>query len=186
MKNVNKVILILLALLCVTFIGCENAAKTEGPSNTIVQNTGYFIDAPVAGLAYETSSGIKGVTDETGAYKYNAGDKVKFLIGNAQLGKEIEASPVVTPCTLTGATTIEDKTADGKPTEAAKEALNMVKMFMALDSDDSDFGIKIPENLNTETLTTEDLDALIKADDFATQASEVINEIVGEEKEIPT
>lgn len=186
MKNVNKVILILLALLCVTFIGCENAAKTEGTSNTIVQNTGYFIDAPVAGLAYETSSGIKGVTDETGAYKYNAGDKVKFLIGNAQLGKEIEASPVVTPCTLTGATTIEDKTADGKPTEAAKEALNMVKMFMALDSDDSDFGIKIPENLNTETLTTENLDALIKADDFATQASEVINEIVGEEKEIPT
>lgn len=186
MKNVNKVILILLALLCVTFIGCENAAKTEGPSNTVVQNTGYFIDAPVAGLAYETSSGVKGVTDETGAYKYNAGDKVKFLIGNAQLGKEIEASPVVTPCTLTGATTIEDKTADGKPTEAAKEALNMVKMFMALDSDDSDFGIKIPENLNTETLTTENLDALIKADDFATQASEVINEIVGEEKEIPT
>lgn len=186
MKNVNKVILILLALLCVTFIGCENAAKTEEPSNTIVQNTGYFIDAPVAGLAYETSSGVKGVTDETGAYKYNAGDKVKFLIGNAQLGKEIEASPVVTPCTLTGATTIEDKTADGKPTEAAKEALNMVKMFMALDSDDSDFGIKIPENLNTETLTTEDLDALIKADDFATQASEVISEIVGEEKEIPT
>ena len=186
MKNVNKVILILLALLCVTFIGCENAAKTEGPANTIVQNTGYFIDAPVAGLAYETSSGIKGVTDETGAYKYNAGDKVKFLIGNAQLGKEIEASPVVTPCTLTGATTIEDKTTDGKPTEAAKEALNMVKMFMALDSDDSDFGIKIPENLNTETLTTENLDALIKADDFATQASEVINEIVGEEKEIPT
>ena len=186
MKNVNKVILILLALLCVTFIGCENAAKTEGPSNTIVQNTGYFIDAPVAGLAYETSSGVKGVTDETGAYKYNAGDKVKFLIGNAQLGKEIEASPVVTPCTLTGATTIEDKTTDGKPTEAAKEALNMVKMFMALDSDDSDFGIKIPENLNTETLTTEKLDALIKADNFKTQASEVINEIVGEEKEIPT
>ena len=185
MKNVNKVILILLALLCVTFIGCENAAKTEGPSNTIVQNTGYFIDAPVAGLAYETSSGIKDVTDETGAYKYNAGDKVKFLIGNAQLGKEIEASPVVTPCTLTGATTIEDKTTDGKPTEAAKEALNMVKMFMALDSDDSDFGIKIPENLNTETLTTEDLDALIKADDFDTRASEVINEIVGEKKEIP-
>ena len=186
MKNVNKVILILLALLCVTFIGCENAAKTEGPANTVVQNTGYFIDAPVAGLAYETSSGVKGVTDETGAYKYNAGDKVKFLIGNAQLGKEIEASPVVTPCTLTGATTIEDKTTDGKPTEAAKEALNMVKMFMALDSDDSDFGIKIPENLNTETLTTEDLDALIKADDFDTRASEVINEIVGEEKEIPT
>jgi len=186
MKNVNKVILILLALLCVTFIGCENAAKTEGPANTIVQNTGYFIDAPVAGLAYETSSGVKDVTDETGAYKYNAGDKVKFLIGNAQLGKEIEASPVVTPCTLTGATTIEDKTADGKPTEAAKEALNMVKMFMALDSDDSDFGIKIPENLNTETLTTENLNALIKADDFETRASEVINEIVGEEKEIPT
>ena len=186
MKNVNKVILILLALLCVTFIGCENAAKTEEPSNTIVQNIGYFIDAPVAGLAYETSSGIKDVTDETGAYKYNAGDKVKFLIGNAQLGKEIEASPVVTPCTLTGATTIEDKTTDGKPTEAAKEALNMVKMFMALDSDDSDFGIKIPENLNTETLTTENLDALIKAADFDTRASEVINEIVGEEKEIPT
>ena len=186
MKNVNKVILILLALLCITFIGCENAAKTEGTSNTIVQNTGYFIDAPVAGLAYETNSGVKGVTDETGAYKYNAGDKVKFLIGNAQLGKEIEASPVVTPCTLTGAKSIDEKTADGKPTEAAKEALNMVKMFMALDSDDSDFGIKIPENLNTESLTTEDLDTLIKADDFATQASEVISEIVGEEKEIPT
>ena len=189
MKNLKR--FILFPLLCFIIFGCDNVAnpqKTQNPNKPITQKqqTGFFVDAPVEGLSYKTSSGLTGVTSETGAYKYLTGDKVIFLVGNAQLGKEVEASPVITPCYLTGAAKIDEATEDGDATPEAKEALNIVKFLLSLDADDSDFGIKIPEELNTESLTTESLDLLLKSEDFAEDALEVIKTLTGDEKEIPT
>jgi len=61
--------------------------------------TGTFEDAPVSGLYYETSSGIKGFTDENGSFKYKEGDSVTFKIGNVLIGK-VESGSLVTPYTF--------------------------------------------------------------------------------------
>ena len=187
MKRTKKIIFILLPLLCLLMIGCDSAVN---PTNTNpsadTKKTGYFIDAPVAGLSYKTTSGLTGVTSDFGAYNYNPGDKVTFLIGNAQIGKEVEASPLVTPCTLTGASSIDEKTSTGETTPAAQEALNIVKFLLTLDEDNSDFGIKIPEDLNTKNLTNDSLNTLLKSDNFADEAPAVLQNLTGEEKELPT
>lgn len=43
--------------------------------------TAYYVDAPVKGLIYEASpSGLSGLTDERGAFKFKQGDHVSFFI----------------------------------------------------------------------------------------------------------
>lgn len=186
MKKSNKMIFVVLAVMCIILGSCDNpngGNESNNPNNNQNQElpsvngtvTGYFIDAPVAGLAYETSSGVKGVTDADGKYAYNPGDKVTFLIGDAQLGKEVEASPVVTPCTLTGAESITAETVEGE------EALNMVKMFMALDTDSSDFGLTLDKDVSTESLTTETLSNMLKSENFSEEITTVLDD-----KTIPT
>jgi len=53
-------------------IGCSS------DSTTTETQTGYFIDAAVAGLNYKTSSGFTGVTDSKGSFQYKKGEKVQF------------------------------------------------------------------------------------------------------------
>ncbi len=89
-----------LSFLAATVIltGCES------DNTTIDQElkTGYFIDAAVEGLAYQTSSGTKGVTDQHGKFQYKYGDSVKFAIGKLALGEAVPlVDGLVTPQTLT-------------------------------------------------------------------------------------
>ncbi|MCK6261739.1 hypothetical protein KP803_00460 [Vibrio sp. ZSDE26] len=44
------------------------------------QSVGYFVDAPITGIQYITSSGVEGETNK-GAYTYNPGDSVDFFLG---------------------------------------------------------------------------------------------------------
>jgi cyanophycinase len=48
--------------------------------------TGLLAAPLVAGLDYETSTGLKGQTDNAGAFQYRAGDRVTFRIGGLVLG----------------------------------------------------------------------------------------------------
>ncbi len=83
----------------VLLIGCGSSSTT---TNTTDALTGYFIDAPVAGLSYATTSGNVGTTDAFGKFFYRNGDSVKFMIGKLALGETIpEADGLVTPKTLT-------------------------------------------------------------------------------------
>lgn len=179
MKSIKKIIFVLLPLLCLIMFGCDSATNptnsnlptNNGSSDSSTSDgtkKGYFVDAPVSGLAYKTSSGITGVTDEKGAYNYNPGDTIVFLLGEAQLGNEVLASAVVTPCTLTGATSISEETPE------AKEALNMAKIFLALDTDGSDFGLSLDKNVTTENLTTEDLENILKSENFSNDVKSII------------
>ena len=61
--------------------------------------TGYFIDSPVSGLYYETSSNLSGTTNK-GAFEYNPGDIISFFIGNDNSGyllTTLSAQQVITP-----------------------------------------------------------------------------------------
>ena len=92
----KKSLSILTAAIMIGFLGCGGGGGGDTASTT---NTGTFIDAPVAGLSYETSSGIKGVTDSAGHFSYNDADTVTFKLGSVTLGKSV-AHSVVTPYEL--------------------------------------------------------------------------------------
>lgn len=164
---------ILIVLTVITIVGFWGCNQESTPPIT---KKGWFVDAPMAGLAYKTSSGITGITDEKGMYEYKPGDTVTFLLGQAQLGKTVDAAAVVTPCSLTGTDSISNDSSE------AKEALNMVKLFLALDSDSSDFGLSLDKKLSTENLTTESLSALLESSDFVAD----IKSLLGEETVVPT
>ena len=59
--------------------------KTYDVGTGAVQQ-GVFIDGIVSGLAYQTSSGLTGLTGENGGFNYLAGDTVTFTIGGIVLG----------------------------------------------------------------------------------------------------
>lgn len=87
--------------------------------------TGYFIDAPVTGLFYQTSSNIQGITDK-GAYQYNPGDAVTFYLGNddsAMLLASVSSHEVVTP-TLAAS--------------APSRSINMTRLLLSLDQSPED------------------------------------------------
>ena len=66
--------------------------------------TGNLIDAPVAGVSYQTSSGLSGITGIDGSFSYKTGDTVVFTVLGVTLGRSVAVpgDGVVTPLTITG------------------------------------------------------------------------------------
>ncbi|OIQ26490.1 hypothetical protein [uncultured Vibrio sp.] len=66
-------------------------------------SVGYFVDAPITGIQYKTSSGVQGETSK-GAYIYNRGDSVDFYLGtgsNAFHLAAVSAEEWVSPNSMT-------------------------------------------------------------------------------------
>ncbi|KYN90670.1 chromosome partitioning protein ParA [Vibrio cidicii] len=83
--------------------------------------TGYFIDAPVTGLYYKTSSNLSGLTHK-GAFQYQPGDVVSFFLAPNEQGyllTTLSAQEVITP-TL----------ASTKPSRS----INLTRLLLSLDS----------------------------------------------------
>lgn len=88
---------------------------------TFASQTGYFIDAPVTGLFYKTTSDLQGVTDR-GKYQYNEGDMVTFYLGNddsAMVLASVSSQQIITP-TLAAVT--------------PSRSINMTRLLLSLDS----------------------------------------------------
>jgi hypothetical protein len=86
--------LLISSLVASFLIGCGGNSSSSSSGDST--ESGTYEDAPVAGLTYETTSGITGLTDSNGTFKYKAGDKVTFKIGNVVLGS-VEGKKVITP-----------------------------------------------------------------------------------------
>lgn len=87
--------------------------------------TGYFIDAPVTGLFYKTSSDLSGITHK-GAFSFKQGDVVSFYLGDSEksyLLSQLSSQEVITP---TLATT--------KPSRS----INMTRLLLSLDATPQD------------------------------------------------
>lgn len=67
----KKTITSSLLLICIVIRATSAASATE-------VHTGYFIDSPVTGLYYQTSSELSGTTNK-GAFNYRSGDVVRFF-----------------------------------------------------------------------------------------------------------
>ena len=121
-------------------IGCGSSSSPTDPvannnEDTNEALTGQFIDSPVENLEYEcNNSGISGLTDKNGTFKYMKDEKVKFKLGNLVLGEAHpqEGEPV-TPRDLT----------DNNETLTL-----MLQLLQSLDSDNNvSNGITIPEDV---------------------------------------
>ncbi|WP_228481537.1 chromosome partitioning protein ParA [Vibrio fluminensis] len=92
---------------------------------TLVQatelKTGYFIDSPVTGLFYKTSSNISGFTQQ-GAFSYQEGDIVSFYLGrddNGYLLNRVSSQEVLTPNLISS---------------LPSRSLNLTRLLLSLDS----------------------------------------------------
>lgn len=88
-------------LLAFSLTGCPESGGGGGTPVAAPTLTGTFVDAPVAGLPYATSSGLSGTTNLQGQFLYRSGDTVRFLYGQNVFGP-IPVAPQVTPWTVFG------------------------------------------------------------------------------------
>jgi hypothetical protein len=93
----------------------------------------------VAGVSFETSSGLTGLTNASGEFSYQTGDTVSFRLGDVELGS-VAASPVLTPVELVGAVSTADR-----------RVINLSRFLQSLDDDaDPTNGLSVTESARKE------------------------------------
>jgi Ca2+-binding EF-hand superfamily protein len=115
--------------------GGGGSSSTEAPSASLSKvQTGTFIDSPVKGLRYQTTS-LEGSTDGEGRFYYREGEEVTFKLGSTLLGKA-SGGNTITPAHLFGvANNSEDR-----------RLVNALRLLQTLDADGNpDNGIDIAE-----------------------------------------
>jgi hypothetical protein len=123
------------ALTMVTLFAVSCGGGGGGVSTSSATEEGVFVDAPVKGIEYTTSSGISGYTDENGTFRYREGDNVTFKIGNITLGT-VKGASLVTPLDLVGTTDVNNQ-----------NVKDIVALLLYLDDDNNpDNGITIDVN----------------------------------------
>jgi len=91
-----------LLLLSLVLSACGSSIEDTNPTDTSGNTrVGTFVDSPVSGLEYITSSGLTGTTDVDGEFEYLDGDTVTFSIGPIILGSMV-AQQKITPFDLAG------------------------------------------------------------------------------------
>jgi para-nitrobenzyl esterase len=141
-NNYSKKILTSLAFSSLLFFnGCGGASGSssdnDGGGGSLATNTGTFVDSPVQGLRYETSS-LSGYTNSVGQFQYKTGETVTFKIGNLELGSA-KGGLIMTPLTLTGESDLNN---------ISSKAANIARILQSLDENSSNNGlIKLPSSL---------------------------------------
>ena len=93
---------------------------------------GVFVDAPVEGLSFVTTSGLSGTTNTAGVFNYLAGDSVTFSLGAVNF-PSVVAGDFVSPLDLAGASSTNHP-----------GALAIARLLQSVDSDGNpDNGITV-------------------------------------------
>lgn len=170
MQKINKITLIYIILtIILAFFAASCSSPDTTPQGTLQGKTGYFIDGPVKGLTYTTSSGKTGVTDENGLFIYTQGETIIFSLGSLQMGIEVNGALVITPLDVCGAGSLATST----------EAVNIIRLLLALDTGENPFGITIPADIIANIPVDFDLTAAIQGDEatFLAQAEILIEAV---------
>ena len=150
MKKLFTFVTSLFLLFAIT--GCSSSDSSDSLLS------GQFIDSNVAGLSYETSSGLKGITDSKGRYDYNKGDRVSFKLGDLLIGS-CRASNYVTPidifpgdleAAVNLAQLLQSIDSDGDPSNGItpdEDAVRILSQISALDFESSAFDDILRDNL---------------------------------------
>lgn len=146
---------------CLTLLAACGGGSNGDSVNNLSPSTGSLLDAPIAGMEYETET-QSGVTDINGHYLFLPEETVEFSIGALKF-PTIAASTVVTPLQLFDTTDMNDRRvvnalrflqsidASGNPAEgiSISALTKSVATPLNFDVDPSDF-----ESLNGSALTT--------------------------------
>lgn len=121
-------------LMALMLSGCDGNSS----SSSATANTGIFVDSPVEGLNYKTTT-LNGVTGPNGEFQYHPGEIVTFSIGDVVLGSVAGAS-VITPLHLGASFSVTDSA-----------ATNISRLLQSLDVDGNlDNGINITPEIRAE------------------------------------
>ena len=114
------------------------SSSTATPTIPTTAKVGVLLDSVVAGVSFETSSGLTGLTNASGEFSYQTGDTVSFRLGDVELGS-VAASPVLTPVELVGAVSTADR-----------RVINLTRFLQSLDDDaDPVNGLSVTESTRT-------------------------------------
>jgi hypothetical protein len=140
----SRRLILLLAFLAIPLLGGSQCAffyssggndKDEEDKNAglvVIVGDGTLVDAPVAGVRYE-SGALAGITGDSGEFRYEVGNTVRFFIGEIALGEPVMGKAVITPL---------DLVANGAADTPA--VINIARLLQSLDSDPYDEVITIP------------------------------------------
>ena len=129
---------------------------------------GYFIDGPVEGLSYETSSGRTGKTGSNGEFYYETDDTVIFKLGSFPLGAQVTADFLITPLEI----------CETDELTTSIEAVNVVRLLLTLDTGDNPFGLSMPDIDSSAMNESFDLQSLLEeTTDFASEVESFIETV---------
>lgn len=106
----------------------------------IIVGDGALVDAPVAGVRYE-SGALAGITGDSGEFRYEVGNTVRFSIGDIALGQPVMGKAVITPL---------DLVANGAADTPA--VINIARLLQSLDSKPGDEVITIPPEVRAAAI----------------------------------
>lgn len=135
MKTFNLTLATL--LLALLLVGCGGtSSKNEDSESSSIQSA-IFVDAAVEGMEYHTSSGLNGLTDSQGTFKYKKDDSVSFNIGNITVGdvKKVPDDNIVTPVHLVYGYDIPTNKLSDVATLNDPKVLQILNVLQSLDSD---------------------------------------------------
>lgn len=122
---------------------CGGGSDDDAGPGSAPTSTGVFLDSPVAGLSYTTSSGLSGVTNAAGQFQYRPGDTVTFSIGSLQIGSA-SGGATVTPAHITADQGGED----------SNRFTNLLVLLQSLDADgDPENGITLPASFHADLVS---------------------------------
>ena len=132
----------LFSLSLITTLSLLTACGSSDLPTNLPTKQGAFVDAPVEGLSFTTSSGLTGTTNAAGVFNYLAGDTVTFSLGNVNF-PPVAAGDLISPIDLFGASSANHP-----------GALAIARLLQSVDSDGNpDNGIKINLTKLASTLT---------------------------------
>jgi penicillin amidase len=164
-----SILLALVALLALTGADCvvkfssgtfrdkdEGDEEDEHVSTLATEvNQGRFIDTPVQGIGYASGS-VDGLTGENGKFLYEAGQPVRFFIGDIVLGEAPQGAAVLTPLDLVPGGDID-----------TPAVINIARLLQSLDALPGDARITLPDSLHASAQdSNEALSASIESLDF--------------------
>lgn len=144
--------------------------EQDEEGTTEQSKTGNFVDSPVSGIQYRTST-FSGVTDMAGSFEYNTNEIIEFSIGSLVLGAAV-ADSTVTPLelgTLNGS--LENGALDYQSNRQDR-ATNTLRLLQTLDSDSyPENGITISENTRNSinSIVNGNLNFNLDKEEFETQ-----------------
>jgi hypothetical protein len=106
--------------------------EETGNATVVVVANGVLVDAPVEGVRYESGT-LAGITGNSGEFRYEVGNTVRFSIGDIALGRPVAGKAVITPLDL-----VENGTSD------TPAVINIARLLQSLDSQPGDAIITIP------------------------------------------